>query len=45
MISSATGEGGGMKVFVVHDAKIHLWLKNTGTVPANYYLHMSVVQD
>jgi hypothetical protein len=27
------------------EQEIHFWLKNTGTVHANYYLHMSTVQE
>ena len=27
------------------EQEIHLWLKNTGTVHANYYIHMSVIQE
>jgi hypothetical protein len=27
------------------EQEIHLWLKNTGTVHANYYIHMSVIAD
>ncbi len=27
------------------EQEIHLWLKNTGPVHANYYLHMSTVKE
>ena len=27
------------------EQEVHFWLKNSGTVHANYYLHMSTVQD